>query len=120
MYFHEIEDGDGQMLGHEAMARIREVVPPVDQPIIFNLTGNVLESDRTMYESSGSNGVLPKPTKLESLIACLETNVHALLLSGLCELDATQQKVRRCRPETVDGVSSLGGPLRATVPARDS
>ena len=64
---HDIMEGDGRMLGHEAMARIRAEVPEKDQPIIFNLTGNVLESDQQMYEGNGSNGVLPKPAKLETL-----------------------------------------------------
>ena len=81
------EDGDGILPGHEAIARIREAEAAAARPaaIIFNLTGNVLESDRTKYSESGSNGVLPKPTKLSDLQNLLSLGVPQFLHRGFCE-----------------------------------
>ena len=107
--FHDIIEGDGKMLGHEAMARIRAEVPEKDQPIIFNLTGNVLESDQQMYEGNGSNGVLPKPAKLETLIHCFESSIDSLLSSKMCDLDPTLQQVQMDDGEVVIATAtSLG------------
>ena len=98
------------MLGHEAMARIRAEVPEKDQPIIFNLTGNVLESDQQMYEGNGSNGVLPKPAKLETLIHCFESSIDSLLSSKMCDLDPALQQVQMDAGEVVIATAtSLGG-----------
>ena len=72
---------------------LTEQVPQNHQPIIFNLTGNVLESDQHVYEGNGSNGVLPKPAKLESLISCLEASLHKVLHSGLCSLDTKTKHI---------------------------
>ena len=53
--------------------------------IIFNLTGNVLESDRSKYTDSGSNGVLPKPTKLADLQNLLSLGVPKLVQEKYCD-----------------------------------
>ncbi|KAH8054333.1 hypothetical protein JL722_9070 [Aureococcus anophagefferens] len=80
-------DGDGILPGHEAISRIREAEAAAARPaaIIFNLTGNVLESDRTKYTESGSNGVLPKPTKLSDLQNLLSVAVPQFLHRGFCD-----------------------------------
>ena len=81
------EDGDGILPGHEAISQIREAEAAAARPaaIIFNLTGNVLESDRTKYSESGSNGVLPKPTKLSDLQNLLSVGVPQFLHRGFCD-----------------------------------
>ena len=49
--------------------------------LIFNLTGNTLEADCQKYTESGSNGLLPKPTKLVDLqnaLTGLESSMRQL------------------------------------------
>ncbi|KAJ1451244.1 hypothetical protein M885DRAFT_589608 [Pelagophyceae sp. CCMP2097] len=92
--FLEPRDGDGALHGHEAVREIRELeaqqraADPLTarRCIIFNLTGNVLESDRIKYTTSGSNGVLPKPTKLTDLTGLLEQGLASFVESGICRL----------------------------------
>jgi len=80
-------EGDGALAGHEAIAMIRTAEKNAERApaVIFNLTGNVLECDRTKYAETGSNGVLPKPTKLVDLQNLLCLGMPDLLAKGICE-----------------------------------
>ena len=63
-----------------------------------------------MYEGNGSNGVLPKPAKLETLIHCFEASIDSLLSSKMCDLDPALQQVQMDDGEVViASATSLGG-----------
>ena len=85
--FQSPVDGDGILPGHEAISVIREHEKACGRAptIIFNLTGNVLEGDRSKYTESGSNGVLPKPTKLADLQNLLSLGVPKLVQEKYCD-----------------------------------
>ena len=76
--------GDGAILGHTAIEQMRH--NELEKSVIFNLTGNVLECDRTKYLESGSNGVLPKPIKLEDLTSLLEQSIPDMIQTDICEI----------------------------------
>jgi len=87
---HAVLDGDGAMDGHMAMATILDMYKAQgrhDLPIVFNLTGNVMEYDRKRYLQSGSSGVLPKPTKLEELTALLQSKLEYFICTKVCVVD---------------------------------
>ena len=89
IFNHEVLDGDGTLAGHVAMKQIIESFAKEERrgvPIVFNLTGNVMDVDRQLYITSGSSGVLPKPTKLEDLTFLLQRQLGELLNKGLCRL----------------------------------
>lgn len=87
-WIHDIQPGDGTLLGHEAILKIRAEVEEENRPpiLIFNLTGNLLEADRLMFLEAGSCGVLPKPTKLEDFINTIKKNLGLYLSQGIIEL----------------------------------
>lgn len=88
MWIHDIQPGDGTLLGHEAICKIRAEVEEENRPpiLIFNLTGNLLEADRLMFLEAGSSGVLPKPTKLEDFISMIKKNLGLYLSQGAIKL----------------------------------
>ena len=89
MFNHKVFDGDGSMAGHVAMKQILNSLAAnngAETPIIFNLTGNVMDVDRQLYITSGSSGVLSKPTKLDDLIVLLQRQLGELLHKGLCKM----------------------------------
>ena len=57
-----------------------------EAPVIFNLTGNVMDVDRQLYIKSGSSGVLPKPTKLDDLVVLLQRQLGEMLYKGMCKM----------------------------------
>ena len=61
---------DGKLQGHQAIRQISKEAQEENRPptLIFNLTGNVLEADRIMFEEVGSSGMLPKPIKVENML----------------------------------------------------
>ncbi|CAM9219308.1 unnamed protein product [Heterosigma akashiwo] len=75
-----VEPGDGRERGHIAITKIREFYDAQPsgslKPILFNVTGNVLDDDRNLYLESGSNGVLAKPTNFTEFKLLLERNMH--------------------------------------------
>ena len=87
-WIHDIQPGDGKLLGSEAIRKIREEIQKEGRPptLIFNLTGNVLESDRVMFLEAGSSGMLPKPTKLEDLMNMLQSNMGFYVSQQLLQL----------------------------------
>jgi len=66
---------------------IDEERPPT---LCFNLTGNLLETDRVMFLSAGSSGMLPKPTKLEDMLNLLQSNMGLYVSQGLLQLSGDQ------------------------------
>jgi len=91
-WIQDIQPGDGTLLGHEAIRKIRaetqeEGRPPV---LIFNLTGNLLEADRLMFLEVGSSGMLPKPTKLEDFIDLIKKNLGLYVSQGLLQLSGNE------------------------------
>ena len=86
--YQQPHDGDGALQGHAAISEIREdekTKGAARSPaIIFNLTGNGLECDRTKYVESGSNGILPKPTKISDLQALLCLGIPEFVAKGIC------------------------------------
>mmetsp|Transcript_35859 Transcript_35859/g.80795 ORF Transcript_35859/g.80795 Transcript_35859/m.80795 type:complete len:176 (-) Transcript_35859:243-770(-) len=83
--------GDGREKGHAAIKAIREFYnkmdPNIPRPILFNVTGNVLDADRALYLESGSNGVLAKPSNYKDLVLLLECNILNFAAGGLCKLE---------------------------------
>jgi len=87
-WIQDIQPGDGSLLGHEAILKIRqqfqdENLPPV---LIFNLTGNLLEADRLMFLEVGSSGMLPKPTRLEDFLNLMKKNMGLYINQGMFQL----------------------------------
>lgn len=88
---HQVLPGDGSMDGHMAMATILSLYKEKgrsDAPIVFNLTGNVMEHDRERYLKSGSSGVLPKPTKLEEFMTLLRSRLETFVRQGVATVDS--------------------------------
>jgi len=88
---HEVLDGDGTMDGHVAMKLILNGYAEAkrsDAPIVFNLTGNVMELERERYFQNGSSGVLPKPTKLTDLTDMLLSELQTFVARGTVVADA--------------------------------
>ena len=87
-WVQDIQEGDGTLLGHEAIRQIRAEVQAENRPpiLIFNLTGNLLEADRLMFLESGSSGMLPKPTKLDDFINLIKKNIGLYISQGLISL----------------------------------
>ena len=76
----KVLNGDGAMDGHVAMRAVLRAYTAAgrrDKPVMFNLTGNVIDSDKEKYLAAGSCGVLAKPTKLSDMTdkiqACLDS-----------------------------------------------
>ena len=80
---------------------------------MFNLTGNVLECDRSMYLRCGSNGVLPKPCKMTDLMEILEKVLPGLVETGVC----TRLEDRRI--VSYDGACTFLTPVDDTRSAND-
>lgn len=91
-WIQDIQPGDGTLLGHEAIRKIRAEIQEDGRPpaLIFNLTGNLLEADRLMFLEVGSSGMLPKPTKLEDFINLMEKNLGLYVSQGLLQLSGNQ------------------------------
>ena len=91
-WIHDIQPGDGDQPGHEAIKQIRREIIEEKRPptLCFNLTGNLLETDRVMFLSAGSSGMLPKPTKLEDMINLLQSNMGLYVSQGLLQLSGEQ------------------------------
>jgi len=91
-WIHDIQPGDGAQPGHEAIKQIRREIVEEERPrtLCFNLTGNLLETDRVMFLSAGSSGMLPKPTKLEDMINLLQSNMGLYVSQGLLQLSGEQ------------------------------
>jgi len=87
-WIQDIQPGDGTLLGHEAIRKIRAEVQEENRPpiLIFNLTGNLLEADRLMFLEVGSSGMLPKPTKLEDFLSLIKKNLGLYVSQGLIQL----------------------------------
>jgi len=80
IYNHVVLNGDGAMDGHVAMQVVLRAYTAAgrkDKPVMFNLTGNVIDADKEKYLAAGSCGVLAKPTKLSDMTdkiqACLDS-----------------------------------------------
>ena len=88
-WIQDIQPGDGSLLGHEAIRKIRAEVQEENRPpiLIFNLTGNLLEADRLMFLEVGSSGMLPKPTKLEDFLSLIKKNLGLYISQGLLQLN---------------------------------
>jgi CheY-like chemotaxis protein len=91
-WIHDIQPGDGSQPGHEAIKQIRREMIEEKRPptLCFNLTGNLLETDRVMFLSAGSSGMLPKPTKLEDMLNLLQSNMGLYVSQGLLQLSGEQ------------------------------
>merc|ERR1712127_594004 len=91
-WVQDIQEGDGTLLGHEAIRQIRAEVQAENRPpiLIFNLTGNLLEADRLMFLESGSSGMLPKPTKLEDFLSLIKKNLGLYVSQGLIQLSGNK------------------------------
>jgi CheY-like chemotaxis protein len=102
-WIQDIQPGDGQLLGHEAIRQIRKEVQEENRPpvLIFNLTGNLLEADRLMFLEVGSSGMLPKPTKLEDFLNLIKKNMGLYISQGLLQLSDS-------RVVMDDGVFQIG------------
>lgn len=87
-WIQDIQPGDGVMLGHEAIRKIRKEIQDDNRPpvLIWNLTGNLLEADRLMFLEVGSSGMLPKPTKFEDFMSLLTKNLGLYISQGLLQL----------------------------------
>jgi len=87
-WIQDIEPGDGNMLGHEAIRIIRREIQERDRPptLIFNLTGNILEADRLMFLEVGSSGIIPKPTKAEDFLNIFQKNMGLYISQGLIQV----------------------------------
>lgn len=87
-WVQDIQPGDGTLLGHEAIRKIRAEVQEENRPpvLIFNLTGNILENDRRMFLEVGSSGMLSKPTKLADFMNLIKTNMSLWISQGLMQL----------------------------------
>jgi CheY-like chemotaxis protein len=79
---------DGKLQGHEAIRQILKEAQEENRPptLIFNLTGNVLEADRIMFEEVGSSGMLPKPIKVEIMLRMIQCNMGMYFSQGLIQL----------------------------------
>lgn len=88
-WIQDIQPGDGSLLGHEAIRKIRAEIQEENRPptLIFNLTGNLLEADRLMFLEVGSSGMLPKPTKLEDFLNLIKKNLGLYISQGLIQLN---------------------------------
>lgn len=88
-WIHDIQQGDGASLGHEAVRKIRAEFMEENRPpmLIFNLTGNILEADRLLFLEAGSSGMLAKPTKLEDFMNLLKKNLGLYISQGLLQLE---------------------------------
>jgi CheY-like chemotaxis protein len=87
-WIQDIQPGDGSLLGHEAILKIRKQfqegnLPPV---LTFNLTGNLLEADRLMFLEAGSSGMLPKPTRFEDFLHLMRKNMGLYINQGMFQL----------------------------------
>ena len=91
-WIQDIQPGDGSQPGHEAIKQIRREMIEEERPptLCFNLTGNLLETDRVMFLSAGSSGMLPKPTKLEDMLNLLQSNMGLYVSQGLLQLSGDQ------------------------------
>jgi len=90
IYNHAVLDGDGEMDGHMAIQRVLESYCQsgrTDKPVIFNLTGNVLDADQEKYMAVGSSGVLAKPTKLSDMTSKLQASLQSFLKTGIAVTD---------------------------------
>jgi len=90
IYNHAVLDGDGEMDGHMAIQRVLESYCQsgrTDKPVIFNLTGNVLDADQEKYMAAGSSGVLAKPTKLSDMTSKLQASLQSFLETGIAVTD---------------------------------
>jgi len=87
-WIHDIQPGDGTLLGHEAIRKIRVEVQEENRPpvLTFNLTGNLLEADQRMFLEVGSSGMLPKPTKFEDFMNLIKKNMGLWISQGLLQL----------------------------------
>ena len=87
---HLVLPGDGAMEGHEAMRTILAAYKGAgrtDLPIIFNLTGNVMEQDKAKYLAAGSFGVLAKPVKASDVEEMLESKLPSFIARGIAVTD---------------------------------
>jgi len=86
-----LQTGDGKERGHIAIKKIREFYhhqePGSLQPILFNVTGNVLDDDRNLYLESGSDGVLAKPTNFTEFTLLLENSIHNFVLKEYARIE---------------------------------
>jgi len=87
-WIHDIQPGDGELLGSDAIRQIRLEVEKESRPptLLFNLTGNLLEEDKMLFLEVGSSGMLSKPTKLEDMLALLQRKMGNFISQGLLEL----------------------------------
>lgn len=122
----DIQPGDGSMLGHEAIRRIRKEVQEDNRPpvLIWNLTGNLLEADRLMFLEVGSSGMLPKPTKFEDFMNLLTKNIGIYISQGLLQLkdnrvvmdDGALQIGRRFLRDEIEKVATASDRSKLNVP----
>ena len=125
-WIQDIQPGDGMMLGHEAIRKIRKEAQEENRPpvLIWNLTGNLLEADRLMFLEVGSSGMLPKPTKFEDFMSLLTKNLGLYISQGLLQLkdnrvvmdDGTLQIGRRFLRDEVKNEPSLTERAKLNVP----
>eukprot|EP00956_Cyclotella_meneghiniana_P011801 scaffold16582_cov75-Cyclotella_meneghiniana.AAC.5 len=80
-WIQDIQHGDGHMLGHEAIRKIKKEIQEGNRP-----PGNLLEADRLMFLEVGSSGMLPKPTKFEDFMSLLTKNLGLYISQGLLQL----------------------------------
>lgn len=87
-WIHDIQPGDGELLGSDAIRQIRLEIEKESRPptLLFNLTGNLLEEDKMLFLEAGSSGMLSKPTKLEDMLALLQRKMGNFISQGLLEL----------------------------------
>jgi len=90
IYNHAVLDGDGEMDGHMAMQGVLESYGQsgrTDKPVMFNLTGNVMDADQEKYMAAGSSGVLAKPTKLSDMTSKIQASLQSFLELGIAVTD---------------------------------
>ena len=60
-----------EMDGVTAMHRVREMLPPTDQPFIVAITANAMEDAREEYLRQGMDDYISKPVNIEKVLAAL-------------------------------------------------
>jgi CheY-like chemotaxis protein len=86
--------------GCEATERLREMLPPAEQPWVIALTANILTGDREKCLAAGMDDYIPKPVRLSELENALQRAMEALRSRGRLDGKAFESHEQRHRSVT--------------------